>query len=80
MVVPEKEYQEYMESLESENVPEEVAKPPTREEVLQEMIKADLTLLYKDTYQVTDEEVEAFEKLNKDDMVAELLGLEEDNE
>lgn len=80
-VASEAEFEEYQESLNpvEEKVKEE-EKEPTREDELMELTKDSLTTLYKDTYQVSDEEVEAFSKLKHDDMVVELLALEEDND
>ena len=53
---------------------------PTREDELHELNKADLVDLYKDTYELSDEDIEIFTKLTKDGMVEELLKLESETE
>ena len=53
---------------------------PTAEERFQELTKAKLVAYYKETYEVTEEEVKAFEDKNKDEMVAYLVELEKDEE
>lgn len=80
VAVTEREYQEYVDSLEpkKEKVKEEEEKELTLEEILTEKTKADLTAYYKDTFDVGDEEIEAFSKLKHPDMVIELLELEKE--
>ena len=51
---------------------------PTLEDTLVEKTKAELTEYYKENYEVSEEDVDAFEKLKHGEMVAELVGLAEE--
>ena len=78
VVCTEKEYKEYLQSLEPEVKPK-MKKEPTLEEKFMEETKDSLTQYYKDHYQVTEEEVKVFEGYKHDEMVAELLDLEKED-
>lgn len=74
----EKEYKEYLQSLEPEVKPK-TKKEPTLEEKFMEMTKDVLVVYYKDNYQVSEEEIKVFEKFKHEEMVAELLDLEKED-
>lgn len=77
--VPESEYEHWLESQgKAEKAKEESKGEPTLKEELQENTKAQLVEYYRDHYEVSDEDVEAFEKLKHPQMVAELVGLSEE--
>ena len=79
--VSEKDYQDYLEAQKSEEEKAvEETKEPTLEEKLDEKTNAGLLEYYKDHYEVTEEQIDVFEKLKHDDRVAELVGLAEDSE
>jgi len=54
----------------------EEKKEPTLEEILTEKTKAQLLEYYKDTYEVDEGQITAFDKLNHAERVAELLELD----
>ena len=87
VIVPERDYEEYLETLKSEEEKaaeekekEEEEKVPTLEEKLDEKTNAALLEYYVDNYQVDKIQIAAFDKLKHDDRVAELVGLAEDSE
>ena len=81
VVVTESEYEDWLKSQEKvTKVKEEDIGEPTLAEQLEEKTKAELTEYYKENYEVSDEDVEAFEKLKHPEMVAELVGLAEEAE
>jgi len=73
----EEEYQKYLRTLNGEvDVvdPEEIS----LKEALEGKSKSQLLDYYKENYELTEEEVIAFSKLNKNDMVGHLVDLEEE--
>ena len=78
VVCTEKEYKEYLQSLEPEVKQKEEKEEPTLEEKLTEMTKDALTTFYKDNYEVSKDEIKIFEKFKHEEMVAELLELDAD--
>jgi len=79
VAVPEKEYEEYLESLKpkAEGVAEkEDNKEPTLKEKLEELTKAGLLDYYKENYEVDEDQIAAFDKLKHEDRVTELLELD----
>lgn len=79
VVVPEKEYKEYLESLKPESSPKtDKEEEPTLEEKLEEMTKKQLTAYYEENFDVKEEDVEAFGKMKHPEMVAELVALEDE--
>ena len=77
----EAEFEEYQEIINpSEEVKEkkEETKEPTLEETLTEKTKAQLLEYYKDTYQVDEDQIVVFEKLNHEQRVTELLELDKE--
>ncbi len=78
VVVDESEYLKAQKGLD-ETVDEETSEPTLRE-TLEAKTKKELVAYYETNYEVADEEVDAFSKLNKDDMVEELVELAEEDE
>jgi len=77
----EAEHEAYLESLNptKDKKKKDAAPEPTLKEELMEKTKADLTEYYKSNYEVSDDDVKGFEKLNHDDMVEELIELAEED-
>lgn len=76
----EEEFEKYQASLKGEKPTESAPSPePTLAEELAEKTKAELTKYYEDNYEVSEDDVKGFKKLNHDDMVAELLELAEED-